>query len=158
MSMFIQMVATHLLNGRFLGKFSSVITDDGLSAQWQIFGEASNDWSVMSSIMGPSFRSDLPRMTLPTEVVMVSTYTSPVVSSLTMRLELTLEMLGVVTNPMDIVPMGVSWPTSTTPCVFRHAVTPAKPQGRVGCHLNTNALAGRGDGGGNRAFDMQSGR
>ena len=71
--------------------------DDGLSAQWQIFSEASHDWSVMSSMMGPSFESDLPRKTLPMEVVMMSMYNSPVVSSLTTRLELTLEMLGVNT-------------------------------------------------------------
>ena len=152
-----QMVATHLLNSRFLGKFSSVITDDGLSAQRQISGEASYDWSVISSIMGPSFGSDLLRTTLPTEVVTVSTYTSPVVSSLTMWLELTLEMPGVVTNPMDIVPMGISQPTSTTSGVFRHAITLAKPWGGVGGCLNANALAGGGDGSGNRAFDMQCG-
>ena len=123
---------THLLNSRFLGKFSSVITDDGLSAQWQIFGETSHDWSVMSSMMGPSFRPDLPRTTLPTEVVMVSTYTSPVVSSLTTWLELTLEMPGVVTSPMDIVPMGISQPTSMTSGVFRQAIILAKPSGQSG--------------------------
>ena len=27
--------------------------DDGLSAHQQIFSEASHDWSVMSSMMGP---------------------------------------------------------------------------------------------------------
>ena len=153
-----QMVATHLLNSRFLGKFSSVTTGDGLSTQWQILGEDPFGWSIMSSITGPSFGSDLPRTTLPTEVVTVSTYTSPVLSSLTMQLELLLKMLGVVTNPMDIVPMGISWPTSTTSGVFRHAITPAKPWGGVGGHLNANALAGGGDGSGNGAFDMQSGR
>ena len=66
--------------------------DDGLSAQQQIFSEASHDWSVLSSMTGPLFRSDLPRMTLPTEVVTVSMYTSPIVLSLTTQLELTLEM------------------------------------------------------------------
>ena len=46
-----------------------MIMDDGLSAQWQIFSEASHDWSVMSSMTGPSFESDLLRTTLPMEVV-----------------------------------------------------------------------------------------
>ena len=106
---------------------------------------------------GPLFRSDLLSTTLPTEVVMVSMYTSPVVSSLTTQLELTLEMLGVVTSPMDIVPMGVSWPTSTASGVFRQAITLAKPWDGVGSHFNANALAGGGDAGGNGAFDKQSG-
>ena len=126
--------------------------DDGLSAQQQISSEASHDWSVMSSMMGPSFGSDLLRMTLPMEVVTVSMYTSPVVSSLTTRLELTLEMLGVITSPMDIVPMGISQPTSMTSGVFRQAITLAKPWGRVGGCLNANALAGGGDAGGNGLF------
>ena len=153
-----QMVATHLLNSGLLGKFSSVTTGDSLSTQQQIFDEAPYDWFITSSIMGPSFGSDLPRMTLPMKVVTVSTYTSPVVLSLTMQLELILKMPGVVTNPMDTVPMGISQPTSTTSGVFRHAVTLAKPWGRVGGHLNTNALVGGGDGGCDGAFVMQSGR
>ena len=156
MGTFMQMAVTHLPNSGFLGKFSSVITDDGLSTQWQIFGETSHDWSVMSSMMGPSFGSDPLRTTLPTEVVTVSMYISPVVSSLTTWLELTLEMPGVVTSPMDIVPMGISQPTSTTSGVFRQAIIPAKPRGRVGSCLNANALAGGGDGGGDGAFDKQS--
>ena len=130
---------------------------DGPSAQWQIFSEASHDWSVMSSMMGPSFESDLLRVTLPMEVVTVSMYTSPIVSSLTTQLELTLEMPGVDTNPMDMVPTGISHPTSMTSGVFRQALTLAKPQGRVGGHFNANALAGGGDAGSNGAFDKQSG-
>ena len=74
-------------------------------------------------------------MTLPTEVVMVSMYTSPVVSSLTTQLELTLEMPGDITSPMDIVPMGISQPISMTSGVFRQAITLAKPWGGVGSHL-----------------------
>ena len=127
--------------------------DDGLSTQWQISSEASHDWSVMSSMMGPSFGSDLLRMTLPMEVVMVSMYTSPIVLSLTTRLEFTLEMPGVITSPMDIVPTGISQPTSMTSGVFRQAVTLAKPQSRVGSCLNANALAGGGDASGNGVFD-----
>ena len=87
------------------------------------------------------------------EVVTVSMYTSPIVSSLTTQLELTLEMPGVITSPMDLVPTGVSQPISMTSGVFRQAVTPAKPRGRVGSHLNANAFAGGGDAGGNGAFD-----
>ena len=68
------------------------------------------------------------------EVVMVSIYISPIVSSLTMQLELRLEMLGVNTSPMDIEPMGISRPTSMTSGVFRQATTLAKPWGRVGSH------------------------
>ena len=88
----------------------------------------------------------------------MSMYTSPVVLSLTTWLELTLEMPGVNTSPMDIEPTGISQPTSMTFGVFRQAVTPAKPWGRVGSCLNSNALAGRGDASGNGAFDKQSGR
>ena len=122
------------------------------------FSEASQDWSVMSSMMGPLFKSDLMRMTLPMEVVMVSMYTSPIVSSLTTWLELTLEMQGVNTSPMDIEPTGISQPTSMTSGVFRQAITPVKPEGGVGGCFNANALAGGGDASGNRAFDKQSGR
>ena len=151
-----QMVATRPLNSRFLRKFSSVVTGDGLSAQWQIFGDASYDWSVMSSITGPSFGSDLLRMTLPMEVVTVSTYTNPVVSSLIMQLELMhLKWLAVVTNPMDIGPTSAS--TSLLPQLQVSSdmlLHLAKPWGRVGSHLNANALAGGGDGSGNRAFNM----
>ena len=42
--------------------------DDGLSAQWQIFSEASHDWSVMSSMMGPSFESDLDPLLIPAQL------------------------------------------------------------------------------------------
>ena len=72
----------------------------------------------------------------------MSMYTSPIVSSLTTQLELTLEMPGVITSPMDIVPMGIFRPNSTTSGVFRQAITLAKPQGGVGGCLNANALAG----------------
>ena len=58
---------------------------------------------------------------------------------------------------MDIVPTGISRPTSMTSGVVRQAITLAKPQGGVGGCLNANALAGGGDAIGNRAFDKQSG-
>ena len=68
MGTFMQMAVTHLLNGRFLGKFSSMIIDDGLSTQWWIFGETSHDWSVMSSMMGPLFGSDLNPLLIPAQL------------------------------------------------------------------------------------------
>ena len=85
-------------------------------------------------------------------------YTSPIMSSLTTQLELTFEMPGVDTSPMNIEPMGFSQPTSMTSGIFRQPITLVKPQGGVGSHLNANALAGGRDAGGNRAFDKQSGR
>ena len=88
---------------------------------------------------------------------MVSMYTSPIVSSWTTQLELTLEIPEVNTSPMDIEPTGISWPTSLTSGVFRQAVTLVKPWGRVGGHFNANALAGGGDASGNGAFNKQSG-
>ena len=106
---------------------------------------------------GPSLESDLPRMTLPTEVITVSMYTSPIVSSWTKWLELILEMPGVDTSTMDIEPTSVSWPTSMTSGVLRQAVTPVKPRGGVHGHFNTNALAGGEDAGGDGAFGRQSG-
>ena len=77
--------------------------------------------------------------------------------SLTMQLELTLEMPGVDTSPIDMAPMGISQPTSMTSGVFRQAITLAKPWGRVGGHLNAKSLAGGGDASGNGAFNKQSG-
>ena len=52
----------------------------------------------MSSITGPSLGFKLPRTILPTEVIMVSRYTSPMVSSFTTWLELTLERPGLNTK------------------------------------------------------------
>ena len=106
----------------------------------------------MSSIVGPSLDSVLPRTILPMEVIMVSRYTSPIVSSFTTRLELMLERPGFDTIPMDIVPTGISWSTSTSSRVFKQATTLAKPQGSVGSLSNASVLAGRGDFGGDGAF------
>ena len=106
----------------------------------------------MSSIVGPSLDSILPRTILPMEVIMVSRYTSPVVSSFTTQLELMLKRPGFDTIPMDIVPTGISWSTSTRSGVFKQATTPVKPQGSVGSLTNASALAGGGDFGGDGAF------
>ena len=112
----------------------------------------------MSSITGPSLGSELPRTILPMEVIMVSRYTSPVVSSFTTQLELTLERLGFNTIPMDIVPTGVSQSTSTSSRVLKQATTLAKPRGGVGGLTYASVLAGRGDFGGDGAFgDLDGG-
>ena len=86
-------------------------SDSSLFTQWQI--SICFSLSVMSSIVGPEvFRSSeevSPLMIiLLMEVVMVSTYVRPVASSLTIQLELTLEIPGAITSPMDRVPMGTS--------------------------------------------------
>ena len=106
----------------------------------------------MSSITGPSLGSKPPRMILPTEVIMVSRYTSPMVLSFTTRIELMLERPGLNTIPMDIVHTGSSQSTSSSSGVLKQAVTLVKPWGHVGSLTNAGALAGRGDFGGNGAF------
>ena len=73
----------------------------------------------------------------------MSTYVAPVTSSLMMWLVLTLEIPGVTTSLMDMVPMGASRSTSMSSGIHKHAVTPEKPCGRVGGHTSTNACAGR---------------
>ena len=106
----------------------------------------------MSSIVGPSLDSTLPKTILPMEMIMVSRYTSPVVSSFTTWLELMLERLGFDTNPMDIGPTGIPWSTSTYSGVFKQVTTPAKPRGGVGGLTSASVLASRGDLGGDGAF------
>ena len=106
----------------------------------------------MSSIAGPSLGSELPRTILPMEVIMVSRYTSPVVSSFTTQLEVTLERPGLNTITMDIVPTGISQSTSISSGVLKQATTPSKPRGSVGGLTNASVLAGVGDFGGDGAF------
>ena len=106
----------------------------------------------MSSIVGPSLDSLLPRTILPMEVVMVSRYTNPRVLSFTTWLELMLKRLGLDTIPMDIVPTGISQSTSTSSGVLKQATTPVKPRGRVGGLINASVLAGGGDFGGDGAL------
>ena len=77
------------------------------------FQSTSYSLSVMSSIVGPGAfgfsKVASPLITtLPMEVVTVSTYIRPVASSLTIQLELMLEIPGAVTSPMDRVPPGTS--------------------------------------------------
>ena len=128
-----------------------ILTGDSSSAWWWVlwkfhgvkrgnssllpnsrFAEDSYDWSIMSSIVGPSLDSILPKTILPMEVIMVSRYTSPVVSSFTTQLELMLKRLGFDTIPMDIGPTDIPWSTSTSSGVFKQATTPAKPWGGCG--------------------------
>ena len=111
----------------------------------------------MSSIVGPSLDSILPSTILPMDVITVSTYTSPVSSSFTTRLEQMLDMLGFDIIPMDIVPTGVSRSTSISSGVLKQVATPAKPQGGVGGLTNANALASRGDLGGDEALGVLGG-
>ena len=82
------------------------------------------------------------RVTLPAEVVTVSIYVMPVISSLTMQLELTLEIPGVVTSLMDIAPMGALRSTSMSSGVCKQAVTAEKPCGRVGDCTSTKTCVG----------------
>ena len=80
---------------------------------------------VISSITGPAeevfgFRSL--RMILLKEVVIVSTYVTPVMLSFMIRLELTLDIPGA--GPMDMAPVDTS-------SIFKQAITPLKLCGGV---------------------------
>ena len=103
-------------------------------------------WLVMSFIVGPvgEASGSGPLMgTLPMEVVMVSTYVMPVTSSFMLLLVLTLEIPGVTTSPMGMVPMGASRSTSTSSGICKQAVTLEKPCSRVGSHMSTNACGSK---------------
>ena len=80
--------------------------------------------------------------TLPMEVVTVSIYVTPVVLSLVMWLVLMVEILGVTTTPMDMVPRGASEAIPNSSGVHRQAVTPVKPHGGVVGHMTSNACTG----------------
>ena len=99
---------------------------------------------VISSMVGPveqASGSGPLRVTLPTEVVMVSIYVMPVISSFTMQLELTLEIPGVVTSLMGIAPTGTSRSTSMSSGVCKQAITPEKPCSGVGGCTSAKACA-----------------
>ena len=69
-------------------------------------------------------------------------YVTPVASSLMMWLILMVEILGVTTTPMDMVPWGTSEAISKGSDIQRQAVTPVKPDGGViGC-TTANACTG----------------
>ena len=106
---------------------------------------------VTSSIVGPveeASGSGPLRATLPMEVVMVSTYVTHITLSLMMQLVLILEMPGVATSPMGMVPMGASRSISMSSGICKQAVTPEKPCGGGGSHMSANACAGEEDLGG----------
>ena len=119
--MFMWTVATHLLDSRFFGDFSRVTTGDSLSAHWRVlwkfcsvkrsdspllpngrFADSSYDWSIMSSIVGPSLGSDLPRTTLPMEVVTASRYRDLVELSQTILLSVILSTADDVSRSLPI--------------------------------------------------------
>ena len=79
------------------------------------------------------------RATLPMEVLTVSIYVMPVISSFTMQLQLTLEIPGVAISPMGIAPTGTSRSTSMSSGVCKQAITPEKPCSGVGGHTNAKA-------------------
>ena len=99
----------------------------------------------MSSIVGPedgASGSGPLRATLPMEVVTVSKKVMPVTLSLTMWLALILEIPGVATSLIGMVPMGGSRSTSTSSGVCKQAITPKEPCGGVGGCTSTNAWDG----------------
>ena len=99
---------------------------------------------MTSLIIGPGEEASEPgllRATLPTDVVTVSMYVTPVASSFMMWLILMVEILGGDTTPMDMVPRGASEATNSSG-ICRQAVTPAKPHGGFGGHTTANACTG----------------
>ena len=83
----------------------------------------------MSSIVGPSLDSILPKTILPMEVVMVSRYMDPVESSQTILLVLMLETLSIIPSTAA---MSVEAPQSSQGGVIGHTTTNALVGGNVG--------------------------
>ena len=86
--------------------------------------------------------SGLLRATLPMEVVTMSTYVTPVTSSLMVQLMLMVEILGVATIPMGIASWGASEAISNGSSVHRQAVTPVKLHGGVIGQMTANTHTG----------------
>ena len=87
----------------------------------------------MSSIVGPSLDSVLPRTILPMEVTIVSRYMDPVELSQTILLALTLEILGVILSTADMS-VEVLPSDCVGSSILVWVVVLAKPWGRVeGC-------------------------
>ena len=74
-----------------------------------------------------------------------------------MQLILMVEILGVTTTPMDMVPRGTSEATCNSSGVHRQTATPAKPHGRVGGHVTANACTGKEGLGGVGVFGGEAG-
>ena len=87
----------------------------------------------------------------------MSIYVTPVTSSLMMQLILMVEILGVTTTPMDMVPWGVSEAISRGSDIQRQAVTPAKPCSGVVGHMTANACIGKEGLDGVGVFDRGTG-
>ena len=95
----------------------------------------------MSSIVGPSLDSVLPRTILPMEAAMVSRYTDPMELSQTILLALMLEILGVILSTADMSVEVLPSDCVGSGILVRVAVL-AKPQGRVEGHPTTSPLVG----------------
>ena len=105
---------------------------------------------VTSSITGPVeevFGFGSLRMILPKEVVIVSTYVMPAVSSFITQLELILDIPGA--SPIDMAPTGTSG-------ILKQVIIPSKLHGRVeGFTGATTVVDGEGlDGGGTSGRQM----
>ena len=74
-----------------------------------------------------------------------------------MWLILIVEILGVTTSPMGMVPMGASRSTSTSFGIHKQAVTPEKPCSGVGGHMSANACTGEEGLGGVGVFIGETG-
>ena len=131
-----------------------------LSAQWRVLqkfcsmkrngspllpngrlAKGSYDWSVMSSIVGPSLGSILPRTILPMEVAMVSRYMDPVELSQTILLALMLEILSVILSTADMSVEVLPSDHAGSGILVWVAVL-AKPQGGVEGHPTASTLVG----------------
>ena len=73
----------------------------------------------------------------------MSIYVTPIASSLMMQLVPMVEILGVTTTPMDMVPWGTSEAFSGGCGVCRKAFTLAKLHGGVIGHMTANACTGK---------------
>ena len=87
----------------------------------------------------------------------MSMYVTPVASSLIMWLMLMVEILGVATSPMGMVPRGALRATSSSSGVCGQAITPAKPHGGVGGCTSANACTGEEGLGGVGVFSGEAG-
>ena len=101
--------------------------------------------SMMSCIVGPWVEKSSPgppRVTLPTKVVMVSMYVTPITSSFTMQLAL---MVTTVGSDSTAIPSkyGLETPSGSW-SLCKHAVTPAKPGGHIALWTTPNSLVGEG--------------
>ena len=74
-----------------------------------------------------------------------------------MWLALIVEIPGVATSPMGMVPMGASRSTSTSSGICKQAITPEKPCSRVGGCMSTNTCTGEEGLGGGGVLSREAG-